>query len=659
MALKQQRDRIWAGWLICVDGLCIGLVFLLTILLRYFSPLFAAAPLLVPWPSLLSYLPVMMVVLGGCLLWFGAYRFPRNWHFAAAFSTISKSFLIALPLTSGLVFALRLGDVFDGLVRTPSRFVVFASWLLLWPLLIAVRWSVGRLLAALYRKGWLVRRAIIVGDGAAVAQLRARMQQHPWLGEQLLGRVGWEPGDDHLGVPPELEQLVLSHRVEVIWLVVEPDEAQDVWLPPLLLQAARPRLIWRMVPDQFDQLVKREFANLTENERGRCYHQIQHYLTLPTFTVAMIGSRGVPANYGGVERYVEEVGAHLAAAGANVAVYCHTHYVQMRGQYRGINLRFVPTLPGKHLETIVHTWFATCHALLHEETIIHYHALGPSTLAWLPRLLGRKVVVTIQGLDWQRAKWGKLARAYLRLGEWTAVHCPHAAIVVSQTLADYYQAEHGQATIFIPNGFTPPQPRPPQIIRQWQLEQDNFILFVGRLVPEKGCHTLLEAFAQVKTEKHLVIAGRTTHENQYRNRLMALAADQPRVHFIGFANSEMLRELYSNVYLMVHPSEMEGLSITLLEALSYGNCLLISDLPENIEATQGLAVTFATGSVADLAEKLQRLCDDAAEVVRVRGRVRSQYQQMPDWETVANATAQRYAQLLAPQTPYLLPKDAL
>lgn len=646
MIVRQYRDQIGAACLWLLDTFCVGLVFILAILLRYLSPVFPAAPRLVPWDSLLSYLPVMWVVLGVCLAWFGAYRLPRHWHFAAAFSTMSKAFLVAVPVTTGLVFTLRLGEVFNGLVQTPSRFVVFASWLCLWPLLIISRWLTGKLFATLYRRNILVRRAIILGDGPGAISLQERVQQHPWLGERIIGRVGWKPGKAWLGVPTALAQLVQAQQVEVIWLVVD-DETDDIWVPPLLLQTARPQLIWRMLPDHFAQLVNKEFVNLTETERGRCYRRIQHRLTLPTFSIAMIGSRGVPANYGGVERYVEEVGAYLVTCGAEVAIYCHARYVSLRGQYRGMTLRFVPTLPHKHLETILHTILATGHVLLQEETIIHYHALGPSTMAWLPRLLGRKVVVTIQGLDWQRAKWGLLARWYLRLGEWTAIHCPHQAIVVSQTLADYYRTVHGQETVLIPNGFTPPQYRAPQLIQQWQLEKGNYILFVGRLVPEKGCHTLLEAFQKIQTDKHLVIAGRAAHETGYREQLDILTANHPAIHFIGFARDELLAELYSNAYLVVHPSEMEGLSISLLEALSYGNCLLSSDTPENEEATQGLAVTFVTGSVADLAEKLQRLCDDPAEVGRVRGRVQSQYQQMLNWEAVATATARLYTQVIS------------
>ena len=643
MFLKQNRDRMGAGALVLVDGFSILVIFWLAIVVRYRSPLFVSAPHTIPWGSLLSYLPVMIGVLWLFLAGFGAYQMPRRWSFAAAFSTISKTFLIAFPFTTGFVFTLRLGEQFDGLVQTPSRFVVFASWICLWPILIGVRWLMGYCLTTVYRRGWLVRRMVILGQGPQVAQLQQRLEQHSWLGEQVIGWVGWPSGEGWLGRPEDLAQLVTQHHIDGVWLVA--DEAEEVWLPPLLLAGSRPRLIWRMLPDHFAHLVNREFTNLTETERGRCYRRIHHHLSLPTFTIAMIGSRGVPANYGGVERYVEEVGAHLVANGASVAVYCHAHYISQRGQYRGMELRFVPTIPGKNMETIIHTILATLHVLLHDDEIIHYHALGPSTLAWLPRLWGRKVIVTVQGLDWQRAKWGRLARLYLRLGEWSAIHVPHQTIVVSQALADYFQSRYDQPTCLIPNGYTPPTPRSPQLIRQWGLDKDNYILFVGRLVPEKGCHTLIQAFTQVRTGHHLVVAGRAGHDQSYGQMLQELAGDHDNIHFIGYVQGVLLAELYSNAYLIVHPSQLEGLSIVVLEALSYGNCLLVSDLPENVEAAQGLALTFANGSVDDLTGQLQWLCAEPEQVEQVRGRVRSQVQTMLDWSAVTRATERVYGRV--------------
>jgi glycosyltransferase involved in cell wall biosynthesis len=400
-----------------------------------------------------------------------------------------------------------------------------------------------------------------------------------------------------------------------------------------------------MLPEHFTRFTAACLEKLTESQRELLYRRLHHDIDLPVLRVAMLGSRGVPASYGGVERYVEEVGAHLAAAGARVAVYCHTKYVSARGKHRGMNLRFVPTIRSKHLETITHTFLATLHALLCEEEIIHYQALGPSTLAWLPRLVGRKVVVTVQGLDWKRRKWGGLARRFLKIGEWSSAHFPHATIVVSHVLTDYYLQRHGKRTAYIPNGFSPPAVQSPNLIETLGLGQDDYILFVGRLVPEKGCHTLLHAFANVQTDKQLVIAGSATYEDQYRQELDEVARGVRGVQFVGFAQGDLLQELYSNAYLVVHPSETEGLSISLLEALSYGNCVLVSDTPENLEAIRDAGYRFQSGDSTDLARQMQRLLDQADLVQEMRARVRTHLAMM-DWRAVAEATRELYERLV-------------
>ncbi|MBN2305456.1 MAG: glycosyltransferase family 4 protein [Anaerolineae bacterium] len=356
--------------------------------------------------------------------------------------------------------------------------------------------------------------------------------------------------------------------------------------------------------------------------------------------IVMIGSRGVPANYGGVETYVEEVGSYLAAHGFQVAVYCHPKYVTQRGTYRGMELRFVPTIPTKHLETIVHTILSTIHALWNGADIFHYHALGPTTLAWLPRLFGRKVIATVQGLDWQRAKWGRFARWYLKLGEWATCHFPHVTIVVSRKLQTYYAQRHRKPTVYIPNGHQPPQLKSPEQMLALGLTPDDYILFVGRLTPEKGCHTLLQAFARVRTDKTLVLAGQPNHDAAYYQELQRLATGPHRVYFAGFVQGDLLRELYSNAYLVVHPSEIEGLSVSLLEARSYGNCLLVSDILENLEVLDGHGYQFRVGNVTDLTERLQWLSDHPEAVQADRAKARQITQ--TDWDGVGQATLSVY-----------------
>jgi glycosyltransferase involved in cell wall biosynthesis len=420
-----------------------------------------------------------------------------------------------------------------------------------------------------------------------------------------------------------------------------------------------------MLPADFRRVVAPDLARLGADVRARVDRRLRRSLALPTLAVAMVGSRGVPAAYSGIERYVEEVGSRLAEAGASVTVYCHRSYVTARGPYRGMTLRFVPAIRTRHLETWTHVALASLEALVRDTPIWHYHALGPATWAWLPRLLGRRVVVTVQGLDWQRAKWGRLARLYLQVGEWASARLPHRTIVVSQVLARHYAERYGIRPDHIPNGFSAP-PAPglagaadlDGALQALDLRPDGYLLFVGRLVPEKGCHTLIEAFGRVASERPLVLAGAGVFEDAYVERLEAQAARIGRVRFLGFVTGARLHALYRHATLVVHPSQMEGLSVTLLEALSHGCALLVSDVPENLEATHGAAATFRVDDPADLARQLQRLLDDAEARSALRAAARRAAAGVLDWDAVTRATREVYESLGAPAGPRSAGRDA-
>jgi glycosyltransferase involved in cell wall biosynthesis len=644
--MKRYRELIGGVLLFVADLLLLNLIAWAAVYVRFFSYLVHYASGRPLWNSIVGFVGLTHLTLFPALAFTGAYRVARRWGANEAVPAVARALLIVLPATTALQFAVRLGVARSGLVTTPSRFVAFSVWSGLFLALTCVRLLAGRLQLALYRRGVAVRRAVIVGDGAEAARVADGIGRSPWLGENLLGRVGNHPDSDWMGNPKELADVLERHGVDVVWLAPPPDADPLVWLPPSLFSPDGGRWLWRILPEHFERLTATGLKKLGEGQRDLFYRRVKHSMELPILRVAMLGSRGVPANYGGVERYVEEVGAHLAAAGGRVAVYCHAKYVSARGEYRGMELRFVPAIRSKHLETISHTFLATLHALLHEEQIIHYQALGPSTLAWLPRLFGRKVVVTVQGLDWQRAKWGRVAKLYLKIGEWTSVHFPHATVVVSEVLAEHYAERHGKRPVHIPNGFDVPSIQPPNLIRKLGLAKDGYVLFVGRLVPEKGCHTLLHAFANVRTDKQLVIAGRAIYEDRYREQLDEEARGVSGVRFLGFVQGELLQELYSNAYLVVHPSETEGLSISLLEALSYGNCVLVSNTPESLEAINDAGYHFQADDSADLARQMQRLLDQPGQVEMMRSQVRTHLSDM-DWSAVADATRKLYERVVA------------
>jgi glycosyltransferase involved in cell wall biosynthesis len=299
----------------------------------------------------------------------------------------------------------------------------------------------------------------------------------------------------------------------------------------------------------------------------------------------------------------------------------------------------------KNLDAITHSFLAMLAVLTSNVDIAHVHSTGNSIFALLPRLRSIKTVVQSHGLDWQRAKWGRFAKLYLRMTDYTTVLFPNATTVVSQKMQRHYQQLARKSVVYIPNGITPCDPVPPQEMLQYGLKGNDYILFASRLVPEKGCHYLIEAYQSLRQQgKKLVIAGDGVFGDPYAEQLKQYASDQ--ILFLGFVQGRLLRELLSNAYLYVLPSEIEGLSTGLLEALSYGNCVLVSDIEENLEAIENTGMTFRSGSSNDLAAKLDLLMNDEACVPRYRKQAKESIGGKYNWEQVTDAYESLYRSLL-------------
>ena len=359
--------------------------------------------------------------------------------------------------------------------------------------------------------------------------------------------------------------------------------------------------------------------------------------------VAMIGQKGVPATYGGIERHVDEIARRLVARGVAVDVFCRLYYTPAGTRYHGVRLLRRPSVHTKHLDTATHVAWCTLEAMLRRYDVVHFHALGPSLFASLPRLTGSRTVVTVHGLDWQREKWGRAAAWLLHRCEGPAAHFPNRTIVVSKTLRDHFRNHHHIDAVFIPNGTNLPQPRPARKILSLGLTPGRYVLFVGRLVPEKGVHFLCEAFQRIDTDMTLALVGGASFSQEYMDLLKRYQG--PRVKLLDYVFGDALEELWSNAYCVVQPSTMEGLSIALLEALSYGRCVLVSDIPENMEVAEECAVSFRSRDVDDLHAKLAHLIAHP-EVVRSTGeRARRHIQQHYSWDNVAETTATLYEQV--------------
>jgi glycosyltransferase involved in cell wall biosynthesis len=357
----------------------------------------------------------------------------------------------------------------------------------------------------------------------------------------------------------------------------------------------------------------------------------------------MIGQKGVPATYGGIEKHVEEIAGRLVQRGHDVRVFCRLYYTSPDASFRGVHLLRRPSLHTKHFDTATAVAWSTAEAMLRRFDVVHFHALGPSLFSYLPRLSGSKTVVTVHGLDWQREKWGRPVSWFLRQCEGPSVRFPNETIVVSKTLRKYFKEQFGRETHFIPNGTNLPTPRPAKKILGLGLDPGKYILFVGRLVPEKGVHFLCEAFQQVRTDMKLALVGGLSFSEDYVKLLRGYESD--RIRLLDYVFGESLEELWSNAYMVVQPSTMEGLSIALLEALSYGRCVLLSDIPENVEVAEDCAVPFRSRDVADLRDKLQALVDDPVRVKSYESRARNHMRDHYSWDKVVENTEAVYREV--------------
>ncbi len=361
--------------------------------------------------------------------------------------------------------------------------------------------------------------------------------------------------------------------------------------------------------------------------------------------IAFIVGRGVGSAYSGIERYYEEIGSRLAARGHEVTAYCRSHFSPTVDDYRGVRVRRIPTIRSKHLETLLHTLVSTADVCFRRVDVVQFHALGSSPFAWIPRLAGKRTVVSVRGLDWQRAKWGALARTYLRLCEWTSLNCPNATVVVSRTLQRHYRDRFRRDVRYVPNGVNLIGERGAGEIGRWGLRPRQYFLYAGRLSPEKGLDVLLAAHRAAATGFPLVIAGGSSYSEDYMAKLRAAAGED--VVFTGFLTGAALEELFSNALAFVLPSAMEGLSVALLEAMAYGLPVVTSDIPENRELVDECGgFLFPLGDVPALSAVLARLAGDPEAARRAGASIQEEVRRRFDWDRIADETERFYRALV-------------
>ncbi len=369
-------------------------------------------------------------------------------------------------------------------------------------------------------------------------------------------------------------------------------------------------------------------------------------------SIAMFGQKRIPSREGGVEIVVEELCTRMVAQGHNVTCYNRGgHHVsgseydsKRLKEYKGIKLKTVPTIEKKGLAAVSSSFFAALCCAFGKYDVVHIHAEGPAFFCWLPKLFHKRVIVTVHGIDWQREKWKSgFGSKFIHKGEKNAVKYADEIIVLSKGVQDYFEKIYGRKTVFIPNGVSNHIERKPQIIKnKFGLDKDEYILFLGRLVPEKGIKYLIEAFKQVDTEKKLVIAGGSSDSSEFENEMKELAKEDKRIIFTGFVQGQELEELYSNAYVYALPSDLEGMPLSLLEAMSYGNCCLVSDIPECAEVVEDKALIFKKADVKDLQSKLKDACDHSEKVDAHKKQAADFICSKYNWDEIVQATLKLY-----------------
>jgi len=376
--------------------------------------------------------------------------------------------------------------------------------------------------------------------------------------------------------------------------------------------------------------------------------------------IAMVGQKGIPARYGGVETHVENIAVRLAARGHDVHVYCRSRlrvagdvapngYVEdARGaSYRGVRLEYRSSIPTKHLDAASHTLACAFEASFRNGyDIVHLHGIGPAAFAPVAGLFGRRVVSTFHALDWRQVKWGARAKAFLRRGESIGARRSDGLIAVSRLMQAHIQQEHGVPATYIPNGATPVAATPPpDALSAWGLKPDGYVLTVGRIIPDRELHTLIEAFQQVPTTLRLVIVGSETPRTSYSDSLGRAAGD--RVTFTGDVFGPALEALYAHCRVYALASRVEGLPITVCEAMAHARPLLLSDIAENVEVGGDAARYFKCGDVNALAGQLEALLEDGAARSELGAIGRRRSQTIYDWDLIADQVEAEYYRVLA------------
>lgn len=366
--------------------------------------------------------------------------------------------------------------------------------------------------------------------------------------------------------------------------------------------------------------------------------------------IAILGTRGIPASYGGFETFAEHLARRLVLRGHDVTVYCRAHYVSPRQlEYHGVKLKVLPTIRHKYFDTVIHTFLSAIHAVSgrYDAALICNCANAP--FAPILRLTGTPVAINVDGLEHKRKKWGLLGRRYYRFAEYLSTLLPNEIITDAQVIQDYYLARHNAQSTMIAYGSEVERRPDREAVRKWRVEPNRYVLYVSRLEPENNAHLVIEAFKKVRTAYRLLIVGDAPYAEQYISSLKARARGDKRIIFTGFVFGQDYRALQQNAYCYVHATEVGGTHPALLEAMGYGNCVLTLATPENIEVVGEAGIPYI--DEFDLAEKLQRALRDGSLVHAYRHRAQQRVETHYDWDQVVDQYEQLFRRMSGQDVP--------
>lgn len=367
--------------------------------------------------------------------------------------------------------------------------------------------------------------------------------------------------------------------------------------------------------------------------------------------IAFLGSRGIPARYSGFETFYEELAVRLVQRGHQVTVYNRSHFIRdVKKEYKGVRIVSLPSVPTKHLDTLSHTALSSLHALFQRYDIAYYCIVGNSPLVWLPRLVGTKVLLNVDGADWAREKWSGFARWYQRQCERVAKHAAHVLIADSKVIQSRYQGLYGVESVFVPYGANVRHDPRKDALEKWGLDPGSYLLYVGRLVPENAIDLLLRSFRRVTTSMRLVVVGDAPFSQAYKDYLRQIADD--RVLFTGYAFGNDYHQLSSHAYLVVQPSAVDGTRPALLDQMGFGNGVLARNSPANMETLAGYGDSFDSTRPEDsLADKLAELINDPTKVQAFRKRVVERVKMYYNWDWITIFYEDLFCRMLSGRKP--------